>query len=135
MKSPNFKTTLLSKLIVTCKPNRHYDNVNDVLSFLFISSKERLYVYYIDDCVSLLCKYKDDEVVGLRIDSFLKEFLPSLSSSKSTWKMSDTGIKLSNFDFMIKCELNQRSVPKYTPRINPAMIESNTVDLDCLLPA
>lgn len=135
MKANKFKTTLLSNLIETCQPNRHYDSLNDVFSFLFVSSKERLYVYYIDDYVSLLCRYSDNEVVGIRVDSFLKIFLPGLMKNNSVWKMSETGIKLDNFDFKIKCEIKEKRAPKYTPTINPAIIESEPVYLDCLQPA
>lgn len=134
MDASEFKTTLLSSLINTCHPSKHYDSLNDVFSFLFLSSKEKLFVYYIDDYVSLVCRLIDNEIVGIRIDSFLKQFLPKIVEENNIWKLSDSEIKIENIDFVIKCDIKDELLPKYNPKVNPSKIEAEPIYLDCLQP-
>jgi len=123
----SLKTNFLSDNLGKTEPRKHYDKENDVFSFLFTSSKDRLIVHYVDDYVALLYRYSDNEVVGLRVESFLREFLPKYATSKKEWKLSETGICLKEFDLKIQCEIKR--IPKYSHRVISANIEKEQIYL------
>jgi hypothetical protein len=76
------------------KPIPHYDDLLDTL-FIYFSPSEtgRIITHFLDSKVALLYRHSDKEIIGMRIDSFEKEFLPKISETR-VWKLSDVGIEL-----------------------------------------
>lgn len=76
------------------KPIPHYDDLLDTL-FIYFSPSEtgRTITHFLDEKVALLYRYSDKEIIGMRINSFEKEFLPKISETR-VWKLSDVGIEL-----------------------------------------
>jgi hypothetical protein len=94
-----------------------YDDVLDTF-FVYFSDqeKERIITHFVDSYVAFLYRYSDKEIIGMRIESFQKKFLP-IFGCPNTWKLSDSGKKLDGiheFVFLVKTE---------NPSIKPRPIE------------
>ena len=76
------------------KPIPHYDDILDTL-FIYFSPREtgRIIAHFVDSHVAFLYRHSDKEIIGMRIDAFEKDFLPSLTETK-VWKLSDAGVIL-----------------------------------------
>lgn len=58
------------------EPQLRYSEKTDALTLLLVPRDTPTIVHYIDDHVALLYTPEDREVVGLRVESFRRSFLP-----------------------------------------------------------
>jgi len=70
-----------------------YDKELDTIFMSIDNPKERIITHYIDSYVALLYRYSDKELIGIKIESFSKRFLPLLKEIR-TWKLSETGVEI-----------------------------------------
>ena len=71
------------------KPTLRYDDSLDTLFIYFSPGEtERIISHFVDSQVALLYRHSDKEIIGMRIDSFEEDFLPSVNKTR-VWKLSD----------------------------------------------
>lgn len=73
------------------KVNREVDSVSFYIS---PQDKEMIITHFVDEHVALLYRLKDKEIVGIRIESFEKSFLPKYGELQKVWKLSETSHQL-----------------------------------------
>jgi hypothetical protein len=95
------KTTRLAKLAVDGShhpaPTVKYDGNFDALFILFVQPEEETVVHYVDDYVAFICEAESLEIIGLQIEAFERAFLPKHATLERTWRLSDSGVKVTNF--------------------------------------
>jgi len=105
VESSDLKTNYLAALRNKQSLNFHYDDLSDTLMFLFTSPEEETIVHYLDRNVAILYRSNDKEIVGLQIEDFESEFIPTYSDLKEVWCLSDFGINNKNvWDLTIAAE-------------------------------
>lgn len=105
MNSSELKTSYLEELPKRNTLNFHYDDLSDTLMFLFVSPEQETIVHYLDRNVALLYRPDDNEIVGLQIEDFENEFVPTFSELKKVWCLSDFGFNDKNvWDLTIAAE-------------------------------
>jgi hypothetical protein len=76
------------------KPIPQYDDLLDTLYIYFSPSETgRIITHFLDANVALLYRYADKEIIGMRIDAFEKDFLPTVLETK-VWRLSSVGAEL-----------------------------------------
>lgn len=63
----------------------HYDDQADAAMIMLVQPQQSVVVHYLDDHVGFLYEEDSLEIVGLRIDGFVKVFLPAHESVKRAW--------------------------------------------------
>lgn len=99
-------------------PELKYNDRTDSLMLLLVSRSTPTVVHYIDDHVALLYTPQDREVVGLRVESFQKSFLPKYADLQAEWRLSDK-CKLEDFgDLIIAVQTYKKREPIIARRIS-----------------
>jgi uncharacterized protein YuzE len=94
----SLKTTFLSQLIGKRTPPLfiNYDEDADTFMLLLDSPNTETIVHYVNDDVALLYTPEQLEIVGLQIEDFQSEFVPTYNALQKVWRLSDSGIKRGN---------------------------------------
>lgn len=86
----NLKTNLWKQASARkVAPGFHFDPKEDAVMLLIVDRKAPRIVHYIDEHVALLYQPETREIVGLRIESFQKSFLPKYADLQKAWKLSE----------------------------------------------
>ena len=110
------------------KINREVDAVS---FYIEPQGKEQIITHYVDDHVALLYRYSDKEIVGIRIESFEKSFLPKYAELAQAWKLSQTNIEIKDFgDLTIAVTQTRFPVAKELSRVAEPIIKKRGVQLD-----
>jgi hypothetical protein len=98
------KTSLLAGLAKK-KPQQcfvNYDDDFDALMILVVSPDTETVVHYLDEHIALLYQPETLEIVGLQVEAFESNFVPSHSSVQRVWRLSDAvGSKLESVGDML----------------------------------
>jgi hypothetical protein len=92
-------TDLRSNLITNAslhgqEPTTYYDPRLDTMTLLLVQPRGDTFVYYIDGDMALVCDMETLEVLGFRIEGFVKEFLPkqanrNLAKAHAPWRIPE----------------------------------------------
>lgn len=102
VETTELKTTIWKEILEErgFTPQFKYNERVDSLMLLLVPKNTPTIVHYIDDHVALLYTPNDREVVGLRVESFKRSFLPKYADLQDEWRLSDT-CKLEDFGDLI----------------------------------
>ena len=79
----------------------YYNERVDALTLLIVPRETRKRVHYIDDHVALLYDPQTMEVIGIRVESFQRSFLPKYAELEKAWSLKDKGIQLNDFGDLV----------------------------------
>ena len=115
----NLNTTKWAKIIKAgTSPCFSYNRRVDSVVMLFVPPETLVVAHYLDDYVALLYTPEDREVVGIRIESFERSFLPKYSELQQRWRLSNV-CKLENFgDLSIAAQMYEAEKPDMTRQIS-----------------
>lgn len=82
------------------EPQLRYNEKTDALTLLLVPRNTPTIVHYIDDHVALLYIPENREVVGLRVESFRRSFLPKYADLQEEWRLS-SNCRLEDFGDLI----------------------------------
>jgi hypothetical protein len=128
----DLKSTLWKKTIEEkgSHPCLSYDAKLDVLTMLIVPKNTRKIVHYIDEHVAFLYLLEDKEIVGLRIESFRKSFLPEYSELQKVWKFSNSGNQILDFgDLAIVVQKESNKVYRELSRVTGTIAKKQGIEL------
>jgi len=79
------------------RPHYYYNEIVDSFTLLFVDPNTPKIVHYIDDYVALLYHPDSKEIIGIRVESFVRGFLPLYSVLEEAWRLRGKDIELHNF--------------------------------------
>jgi len=96
-----------------------YNERVDVLTLLIVPPNTPKIVHYLDEHVAFLYGPETKQVIGLRIGSFERRFLPKYSDLKEVWKLGEVEIHLNDFgDLSIAVQQFEKKKPVVTYEIS-----------------
>lgn len=96
----------------------HYDETVDALMLMFVPIEIETFVHYVDDAIGLLCTIDTLQVVGFRIESFKKSFLPQHADAKRIWSIKATDLVIQDLgDFLFLAEQNKLTIARIAREI------------------
>lgn len=102
--------------------SRSYINYNeqvDALTLLIVPPETRKIVHYIDENVALLYEPEGKEIIGVRIESFQRSFLPVHNQLERVWRLSGRGVQVNDFgDLIIAVQRFEETRPKVANEIS-----------------
>jgi hypothetical protein len=78
------------------KPYFYADPRLDVIMVMIVDPRTPKITHFVDEHVALLYEENTREVIGFRIESFGKSFLPQYASLQMVWKFSDVSKDFTN---------------------------------------
>lgn len=133
VETSNLNTARWAEIIKAGTPPRFsYNRRVDSVVMLFVPPETLVVAHYLDDHVALLYTPEDREVVGIRIESFERSFLPKYSELQQRWKLSDV-CELENFgDLSIaaqKYETEKPVMARQISQITHSLVERRGLNL------
>ena len=112
----------------------YYNDRVDAITLLIVSPKVQNIVHYIDDHVALLYNPENNEIIGVRVESFQKSFLPKYAQLEKVWKLSESGVRVENFGDLIiavkKYEEQRPLIANEISRITGRLVEREGIRLE-----
>ena len=137
IKTKDLKATYWKELIHAKKvqPDIIVNKQVDAISF-YISpqGKDRIITHYLNEQVALLYRYADKEIVGLRIESFEKSFIPKYAKLQQVWKLRNAYVHNAEFS-NTTLEITKKAWPVAEElfKITKPIINKQGVDLEPIL--
>ncbi len=78
-----------------------YDKDFDALFLRIVPLDKETVAHYVDEHVALLYEADSYEIVGLQIENFELSFVPKHDAVRRVWKLSESGIALTDLGDMI----------------------------------
>jgi len=126
------KTNLWSQLTLNNKegPSFYYNDETDAFSLMLAPRSGRIITHYLDEHVALLYRHEDREVVGIRVESFERSFLPLYVELQKAWKLSDTRVELENLaDLKLDFQIRVHKVARELSAITSSLVQESGLNL------